>query len=383
MENTAHYTISALLMLKQYAKHAEYALVSVSDVVDEVVVVIDDDADDATIDLARRFASKVVHVVWTGFGEGLNRGIDECSGDWILRLDSDEIVSKSSLPLLQGLKSEPPTSIYQCPRYEYLAPYRAICSYHHRLLPRLGTRYKLSIWEQPFNRHADISYRKLPVIFHHLDHMRPDFAAKHDYLLEHYRMMLAGSTALAPGVRRYLQQLATWEIAMNLARIGQWEESASTVEQLLQSPLDDYWRGYFLMLQGYLSLAVGRVNPAIDAFESMLNAGPHGASMAARNGLALALHCIGRRDDATAMIDELIRDYPYLWHLYVDSVYIHDFPSKSKEAQTYVRKVLELNPELSWLEDTAFAREGIRSVSQLPNEYTGIANLAAEVGINA
>lgn len=213
--------------------------------------------------------------------------------------------------------------------------------------------------------------------------MRPDFAAKHDYLLEHYRMMLAGSTALAPGVRRYLQQLATWEIAMNLARIGQWEESASTVEQLLQSPLDDYWRGYFLMLQGYLSLAVGRVNPAIDAFESMLNAGPHGASMAARNGLALALHCIGRRDDATAMIDELIRDYPYLWHLYVDSVYIHDFPSKSKEAQTYVRKVLELNPELSWLEDTASAREGIRSVSQLPNEYTGIANLAAEVGINA
>lgn len=108
MENTAHYTISALLMLKQYAKHAEYALVSVSDVVDEVVVVIDDDADDATIDLARRFASKVVHVVWTGFGEGLNRGIDECSGDWILRLDSDEIVSKSSLPLCRVLSLNRP-----------------------------------------------------------------------------------------------------------------------------------------------------------------------------------------------------------------------------------------------------------------------------------
>jgi glycosyltransferase involved in cell wall biosynthesis len=62
--------------------------------VDEIVLV-DGESTDRTIDIAKEYGAKIVsHKFGGDFGEERNIGIDNSSGDWILQLDADEVVTE-------------------------------------------------------------------------------------------------------------------------------------------------------------------------------------------------------------------------------------------------------------------------------------------------
>ncbi len=62
--------------------------------VDEVVVV-DGLSTDATVDICKEYGAKVVPHKFEGdFGQERNIGIDNSSGDWVLQLDADEVVTE-------------------------------------------------------------------------------------------------------------------------------------------------------------------------------------------------------------------------------------------------------------------------------------------------
>lgn len=60
--------------------------------VDEIVV-IDAHSSDATVAICREYTDKIIESDFKGFAEERNLGIDNSSGDWILQLDADEIVT--------------------------------------------------------------------------------------------------------------------------------------------------------------------------------------------------------------------------------------------------------------------------------------------------
>lgn len=78
---------------------------SVKDVVDEIVIV-DTGSTDGTLDLAKKYASKLAQIVWIDdFSYARNISVDMATGDWILVLDADEYLRKESCSdLLQSIK---------------------------------------------------------------------------------------------------------------------------------------------------------------------------------------------------------------------------------------------------------------------------------------
>jgi glycosyltransferase involved in cell wall biosynthesis len=69
------------------------ALASVARWVTEIVVVINDPVTDATELIALGFGAKVFREPWKGFIGQSNSALQKCSQEWVLGLDSDEVVS--------------------------------------------------------------------------------------------------------------------------------------------------------------------------------------------------------------------------------------------------------------------------------------------------
>lgn len=69
------------------------ALSSVSEWVDEIIVVINDSVTDGTESIARSFGAKTFREPWKGFIGQSNSALLKCSNEWILGLDCDEVVS--------------------------------------------------------------------------------------------------------------------------------------------------------------------------------------------------------------------------------------------------------------------------------------------------
>ena len=62
------------------------------------LIVVDALSQDKTAQIAREFTDRVIVRPWPGFAAQKNFAIGEASGDWILSLDADEMVS----PELRG-----------------------------------------------------------------------------------------------------------------------------------------------------------------------------------------------------------------------------------------------------------------------------------------
>jgi len=82
--------LSAALMVKNEEAHLDRCLQSVRKAFDEIVV-LDTGSTDATIDIAKKYTTKVYHQTWqNNFALHRNKSFSYCKGDWILQIDADE-----------------------------------------------------------------------------------------------------------------------------------------------------------------------------------------------------------------------------------------------------------------------------------------------------
>jgi glycosyltransferase involved in cell wall biosynthesis len=89
--------LSLCMIVKNEEKHLVKCLYSVRDIVDEIIIV-DTGSTDKTIDIAKMFGAKVSDFPWTGdFSEARNHSLQQATGDWILVLDADEVISGRNL----------------------------------------------------------------------------------------------------------------------------------------------------------------------------------------------------------------------------------------------------------------------------------------------
>lgn len=88
--------VSLCMIVKNEEKHLQNCLLSVYGVVDEICVV-DTGSTDRTVQIAKRLGAKVEQRAWRhDFAWARNESLAMATGDWILQLDADEILSPNA-----------------------------------------------------------------------------------------------------------------------------------------------------------------------------------------------------------------------------------------------------------------------------------------------
>ena len=86
----------------------------------EEIIVVDDCSLDETVDIAKRLGAKVISRDSKGsFHENKNLAIKEASGEWILSLDADEIVTPQLADSIQSALLHPQADGYLVDRHNY------------------------------------------------------------------------------------------------------------------------------------------------------------------------------------------------------------------------------------------------------------------------
>lgn len=138
--------VSATVLTRDSARHLPGVLAALA-WCDEVVV-LDTGSTDETIALAARHANVAVHVLpgpFPGFGEARRQAVALARNDWILSIDSDEVVSPELAEEVRRLGADSKT-VYRI-RFDNYFNGRRIFScgwspdYHERLFDRTATGF--------------------------------------------------------------------------------------------------------------------------------------------------------------------------------------------------------------------------------------------------
>lgn len=84
--------LSAAIICRNEVDRLEPCLQALSGWADEIIV-LDSGSTDGTQALARRYTDKVFETDWPGYGPQKQRALEKCTGEWVLSLDADEVIS--------------------------------------------------------------------------------------------------------------------------------------------------------------------------------------------------------------------------------------------------------------------------------------------------
>ena len=84
--------LSVTIVAKNEERTIGEVLASVRDIADEIIF-LDSGSSDRTPEIAKSFGVRFHHQEWLGYAEQKNNAIDLASGDWILSLDADEVLT--------------------------------------------------------------------------------------------------------------------------------------------------------------------------------------------------------------------------------------------------------------------------------------------------
>ena len=97
--------ISALVITHNEESNIERCLKAL-EFCDEIVVV-DSLSTDRTVEIARRFTDKVSQREFTGFSDQRSAAVALATGDWVLVVDADEVVTSELAEEIRNVVEEP------------------------------------------------------------------------------------------------------------------------------------------------------------------------------------------------------------------------------------------------------------------------------------
>lgn len=111
-------SLSVILITRNEAQRLRDVLQAVT-WADEIVV-LDSGSTDNTVAIAREFTDKVVvSRDWPGFGPQKNRALDLATGDWILSIDADEVVTPVLAEEIRHVMAASRGAVYALPRLSF------------------------------------------------------------------------------------------------------------------------------------------------------------------------------------------------------------------------------------------------------------------------
>lgn len=152
--------ISLCMIVKNEAENLPRCLGSVSNAVDEIIVV-DTGSSDNTSEIALRYGARVFHYTWGGdFAAARNFSLEQAKGEWIFFLDADEELRKGDDSKLRSLLDVSGAEGY-CFRVVNFYGSRADCDYMTDLVCRLfrnhpAYRFQRALHEQVVDQIAAV-----------------------------------------------------------------------------------------------------------------------------------------------------------------------------------------------------------------------------------
>jgi glycosyltransferase involved in cell wall biosynthesis len=83
--------LSVIIITKNEASHIGACLQSVAWA--NEIIVLDSGSSDDTVSICRTYTDKVFSTDWQGFGIQKQRALDKATGNWVLSIDADEVVT--------------------------------------------------------------------------------------------------------------------------------------------------------------------------------------------------------------------------------------------------------------------------------------------------
>ena len=96
-----------------------------SHVADEIVIV-DSGSTDKTLEIAENHGAKIFHQDWLGYGKQKNFALAQCSNEWVLSLDADEVLTDELIEEIKGLNFDSEVVGYRVARKLFVGD-RFIC----------------------------------------------------------------------------------------------------------------------------------------------------------------------------------------------------------------------------------------------------------------
>jgi len=106
--------LSVIVITRNEASHIERCLATVS-WADEIIV-LDSGSDDDTVDRCRKYTDKVFVLDWMGYGVQKQRALEKASGEWILSIDADEMVTPELRTEIEDAMQRPGINGFEIPR---------------------------------------------------------------------------------------------------------------------------------------------------------------------------------------------------------------------------------------------------------------------------
>lgn len=105
--------LSVIIITKNEAEDIRRCLESVK-WADEIIV-LDSGSQDETVAICREYTDKVFETDWPGYGEQKNRALAKATGDWVLSLDADEVISDTLIEEMKAAITDKGNSGYMIP----------------------------------------------------------------------------------------------------------------------------------------------------------------------------------------------------------------------------------------------------------------------------
>lgn len=231
--------LSAVLITLNCARQLEATLASL--VFCDEIVVVDSGSTDGTQAVAEKFGARVIHEAWHGFGAQKQFAVQAASYDWVLCIDSDEIVSPSLRLSIEKVLRSPASQAYQFPRRNrflgrYLGHGEGYPDFSLRLFDRRQCRWSDDAVHEQVITLATVSRLSGDLLHHSEDSIEAYLSKQNRYTT------LAAAALVAEGVE-----------------VGPLK--------LFISPLFRFIKFYFLRL-GFLDGAPGLIHILIGCFNS-------------------------------------------------------------------------------------------------------------------
>jgi glycosyltransferase involved in cell wall biosynthesis len=317
-------TVSACMIIRNEEQYLPRCLWSVLPVVHELIV-LDTGSTDRSEEIAAAYGARVFRAEWNNdFSSARNASMEPASGDWILVIDGDEVISATDLEEVRGLTARPgrTPAAYSFVTRNYLKPMDVIGwvandgTYHEeagtgwipsekaRLFPRRAdVRFEHPVHElaEASLKRARIPIIKVAVPIHHygkLDAARTREKAEQYLQLGRKKLAEKGMSDLG----------ALFELAYQENDLGHHREALRLYERILQLN-GSIPKVHFGIASNLIALQ--RYEDAVRPLTKSIGLDP--SLKEAYVQLALVYLCLGRIEPATAaaeQLNDLGLDYP-------------------------------------------------------------------------